>query len=101
MTLQELFDELLLSKTVTVEVNKQQAEILRVGLSKKWKRYRDLMDSCGFLEPELQGCGIRRAVADGAYTFSLAPPSRELTQYTIIGISTAGKESCDSTNVSG
>jgi len=92
MTLQDLFDELLTERTVVVELDKSQAESLRVALSKKWSKYRKLMDSCGFLEKELEGCSLCRSgpvlsnpeSTVGAYTFSLAKVSRPAIQYTVL-----------------
>jgi hypothetical protein len=87
MTLQDLFDELLVSRSVTVHIDKSQSESLRVALSKKWSKYKRLMDSCGFLEEDLAACSLCRTGPDsetGAYTFSLAVSSRPVTQYIVL-----------------
>lgn len=84
MSLQELFDLLLEERQITVPGSKSELESLRVQLAKKWKQYRDSLDSCGFLSDELATCGISRKSGDGVVIFSLSPVTRKKIEYQII-----------------
>lgn len=87
MTLQELFDTLLIERSVEVQLSKQQAESLRVQLVRKWNQYKAMMDGCGFLGEELASCSLGRrspTTPDGHYTFVLAPRQRTVVEYTIV-----------------
>lgn len=86
MTLSDLFDQLLTDRSVTVELDKQTAESLRVQLSKKWSKYKVEMDACGFLSDDLAACSLmrRRGETEGSYEFVLAPKQRSAVSYTIL-----------------
>jgi hypothetical protein len=86
MTLQELFDELLSARSVTVVLNTSQSNSLRVQLIKKWKFYKESMESCGFLSAELAACYISRKAGDGNshWTFLLAEKQRTAISYQLL-----------------
>lgn len=91
MTLQELFDTLLVERSVEVHLSKQQAESLRVQLVRKWNQYKVMMDSCGFLSTDLASCSLGRrapATPDSPYTFVLAPRQRSAVEYTVVTTTT-------------
>ena len=89
MQLQEMFDELLIERSIKVYISKQQAESLRTQLAKKWKKYKDSMDACGFLSDDLAACSLGRrspATDDGSepYEFLLAPRSKSSIEYQVL-----------------
>lgn len=87
MTLQDLFDELLATRSVTLQVSGSEAHSLRVQLAVKWKRYKDMMSSCGFLSEELEACSLRRSTSKTkpvTTTFLLAPPDQVQKTYEIL-----------------
>ena len=89
MQLQEMFDELLIERSIKVYISKQQAESLRTQLAKKWKKYKDSMDACGFLSDDLSACSLLRrapAAKDGSepYEFLLAPHNKSSIEYQVL-----------------
>ena len=88
MILQDLFDELLSTRSVQVVLaSPAAAETLRVTLSKKWNKYKEDMDSLGFLADDLVLCSLGRRMPTtpgGPYTFTLAPRLRNLTNYEVV-----------------
>ena len=86
MTLSDLFDTLLVDRSIVLELEKSHAESLRVQLSKKWSKYKTDMDACGFLSTELAACSMMRRAGDtaGLYEFVLEPNKRSTIQYTVL-----------------
>lgn len=96
MTLQEVFDQLILERKVTVQLDKQQAESLRVLLVKKWAKYKRELDALGFLSDDLVNCSLCRelpSVEEPGYTFKLQEYTRSKTEYTVLVPKTTGLES--------
>lgn len=93
MTLQDIFDTLVLERRVTVQLDKSKAESLRIQLSKKWSKYKTDLDSLGFLEDDLAACSLCRKKVEDGYEFLLEPRQKNLIEYTLI--------TCVNTNVSG
>lgn len=97
MTLQELFDELLDTRSVTLQLGTvKQVESLRVQLTIKWNKYKDDLSACGFLSEELEACSLCKTSSrsePGKVTFLLQPKRRTAISYEIIP--------CDSTKASG
>lgn len=93
MTLQDLFDQLILERTVVVQVDKKQAESLRVQLVKKWGKYKRELDALGFLSDDLANCSLCRTPpteTEPGYTFSLAEFARPRIEYTVLVSETSG-----------
>jgi len=96
MTLQDIFDTLVLERRVTVQLDKSKAESLRVQLVKKWSKYKIDLDSLGFLEDDLAACSLcRRTLSNSqGYEFLLEPRLKQTINYEVL-------TTCDNTNVSG
>lgn len=87
MTLQDLFDTLLLERKALVQIDKSGAESLRIQLVKKWNKYKVELDALGFLAADLQDCSICRRNPEtegGPYQFFLMPRRKHKVEYTIV-----------------
>lgn len=96
MTLQEVFDQLILERKVIVQLDKQQAESLRVLLVKKWGKYKRELDALGFLSDDLVNCSLCRkspTEEESGYTFLLREYTRSKTEYTVLDSKVGGLES--------
>lgn len=89
MTLQEIFDRLL-TEPVTVTLSRNQAESMRVMLSKKFSKYKEFMNDMGYLDASMASSALRLVYdADkGSAIFSLVAKKR-VRDYTIISHETS------------
>lgn len=58
----DLFEQLLEHKTVTVALTREGSESVRSSLSRRWNKYKQRMMPLGFLRDDLIGCSLCREV---------------------------------------
>lgn len=101
MTLNEVFDQLLLTKQIALCLPRQTAENLRVSLIRKFKDYKEQTEKLGWLSDDLAVSVVSMEYDSDALTakYFLRPRKRQQATYTLLPVEstepTAATESYD------